>query len=128
MVAKGPILSLVLLAVAACFLGPADRVTGQWGGDGIGLDARNSEVQLQFPCMKAALPELGLDAAGHFEGTAQVTSGRPWTSVHVSGEIDGANMMMAVTYIVPNYPSPEPEHYALRRSATPDFSKWGCLK
>jgi hypothetical protein len=55
MISRRPIVSLVWFAIAACFFEPSDRVTGQWGGNGISLDARNAEVQVEFACGIKAL-------------------------------------------------------------------------
>jgi hypothetical protein len=115
----------------ACVAEPRILLTGQWGGRGVFLDARESEVQLWFPCMKASLPELSLDAAGHFEGTARNTwvsfGFDPAARLHVSGDVTGADMTMAVTYVSRRYTALEPEGYTLRLGAAPDFSGYGCL-
>ena len=130
MVAKGPILSVVLLAIAACFFEPTDRVTGQWGGPGMSLDARTEKVLLNGGCLQAVSPELSLDAVGHFEGTARIIRG-PFgsgISLYVSGDIAGDSMIVTVTYTTAMFYTPsEPQRYFLRRSVVgSDFT--GCLK
>jgi hypothetical protein len=137
MVGKGPIVSVVLLAVAACLFEPGEVMTGQWGGRGISLDARNAEVQLLFaPCISAASPELRVDANGHFEGTAHSTDARNsfgLTSIHMSGAVQGDAMAMAVIYTFSNVTFSNGTHseavsFTLLRSAAPDFSGMACLK
>ena len=132
MVGKGPIVSLILLAIAACSYEPGDVVTGQWGGRGISLDARNAEVQLQFaPCISAVSPELRVDANGHFEGAAHSTDPRNssgLTSIPISGTVEGDAMAMAVIYKFPNDTRPAIVRYTALRSAAPDFSGMACLK
>jgi len=81
--------------------------------------------------MRAALPELRLDSAGRFEGTAWITwrsfGWDPTARLRVAGEVNGMDMALTVTYTSKRYTDPEPEHYTLRLGATPDFSGIGCL-
>jgi hypothetical protein len=82
--------------------------------------------------MKAQLPPLRLDAAGHFEASARIT----WVSsagldsrafLRVSGHVAGADMTLAVRYVSPSFTAAEPERYALRLGAPADFSGIICL-
>ena len=120
------------ITTAACLTEPANLLTGQRAGRPILLDARGTEVRLEFPCMKALLPSLRLDAGGHFEASARIT----WVSfagldsravLRVSGDVAGADMTLAVRYVSPSFTAAEPERYTLRLGAPADFSGIGCL-
>ena len=121
------LLIFIPLTIVACVSEPYPFLWGQWGGAGVALDARETEVKLEFNCgLKAIAPELGVDAAGHFEGTAQIIGGiyrGTGTSLPISGDVLGARMVIAVTYVYPGYAPPSPQLYSLRLGAPSDL---GC--
>src|SRR2546430_12516483 len=119
------------LVLASCrLLEPHDLLTGRWGGQAALLDASINAVQLQFPCMRATMPPAPLDAAGRFDGAAQIT----WASfgvgrtvqLHVAGQVLGTTLTLAVSFTWPGYTS-DPSHYTLQHAANADFSGYGCL-
>ena len=119
------LLIFIPLTIVACVSEPYPFLWGQWGGAGVALDARETEVKLEFNCdSKAIAPALSLDAAGHFEGTAQIIAGiyrGTATSLPISGDVLGARMAIAVTYGDPGYATLSPRLYSLRLGAPPDF-------
>ena len=129
---------LVLCGVSlqACFLEPSAGITGQWGGKGLLLDARASDVRLDFVCKRAVAPDLSPDNEGRFEGIAQVT-GVSWagpapTTLRLSGQVEHTSMNLAVAVVWPPHGAQTDtivthEFYTLQRGAAPDFSGFGCL-
>ncbi len=97
-------LAVVTSAVAcACFLEPDTVLQGRWGGRLIGIDARASDVRLDFGCSQAVAPALPIDGSGHFEGTAQTTAGS-WlqAQLRLSGKVDyGMRMTLDVAWVYP---------------------------
>jgi hypothetical protein len=113
-------------------LGPRNIVTGSWGGEAIGLVAEESEVRLDFLCLRAAVDgPFVVDSAGNFQDTARVT----WRSfaggdrdhrVLLRGEVQGSLMTLTVRHAVDEQVS-DPLDYTLHRGVDPDFSGLGCL-
>jgi hypothetical protein len=129
-------LSLVIACSAGCFLEPSARVTGSWGGRLVGLDARGTDVRIEFVCSRAVAPQLPVDASGRFEGTAEVTevtwAGPRPTTLRLSGQVSDGDMSLEVASVWPppggrTDPVITHESYSLRRGAPPDFSGYGCL-
>lgn len=118
------------LLAPGCATEPGLLLTGQWGGRLIALDVGESDAELQFACMGAKLPRPTLDAAGHFEGIAQITwvswAGYSPDGLRVVGDVAGAAMTLTITY-VSSSEAVEPQHYALLRGAPGDFSDVACL-
>ena len=133
----GYLVPSALVSLAACFLEPHSPLSGQWGGRAVGLDAHDSQIELQFPCMKAVLPEPNVDGTGHFSGAARITFasgfGTPDSAfgafwhLEVSGQVRGSDMTLTVTSVCSKCTAPQPEVYTLHRGAQPDFSDFGCL-
>jgi hypothetical protein len=92
-----------LLLLAGCFLEPSANLGGQWGGRGILLDARASDVRLDFACSHAVAPELAIDGSGRFEGTADVTAvswaGPRPSILRLSGKVDNRVMTLSVAAV-----------------------------
>ena len=126
--------TLVLFSFAACFLEPHSPLNGQWGGRAVVLYGHDSQVELEFPCMKAVLPEPSVDGTGHFSGAALITfvSGHgaqdpAFWHLEVSGQVRGDDLTLTVTDVCSKCTAPQPEVYTLRRGTQPDFSDFGCL-
>jgi len=129
--------AVVTTAVAcACFLEPGTGLRGQWGGRLISIDARASDVRLTFVCSQAVAPELPIDGAGRFEGTADVTAvswaGPRPSILRLSGKVDNGVMTLSVAAVWPPQGAQRDtmtthESFTLRRGASPDFSGWACL-
>jgi len=122
--------------LAGCFLEPDTSLGGQWGGRLIALDARGSDVRLDFGCSHAVAPELPLDGSGRFEGTARVTAvswaGPAPTVLRLSGTVEGGVMTLSVASVWPPHGAQTDtiigrQSYTLRRGASADFSGFGCL-
>ena len=128
--------TVLVLCLSACSLGPTSHVTGRWGGRGVSLDARSADVQLQFTCSGAVSPELSLAGDGHFEGTAHVTAvswaGPAPTILRLSGTLSGDVMSLSIATLWPPSGGQADtiitrQAYTLRLGAAPDFSGYGCL-
>lgn len=122
-----------LAVLIGCFdLGPRDTVTGSWGGQAISLVADESDVRLDFLCLRAAVAApLMLDSTGRFQDTARVTwrsfaGGRPDHRLLLRGEVQGSLMTLTVRHVVDEQVS-DPRDYRLYQGADPDFSGLGCL-
>lgn len=130
---SGAVPSALLAVLTGCFVhDPHDIVTGSWGGEAILLVADESEVRLEFPCMRFGLPgPLVLDATGHFQDTAQVTwqsfpGAVPDHRLALRGDVQAGLMTLTVRHLVDGY-VPDPRDYRLYRGAEPDFSGYFCL-
>jgi len=119
--------------LAGCFLEPDTSLGGQWGGRDIALDARGSDVRLDFVCSHAVAPELPIDGSGRFEGTATVAAG-PYSPalMRLSGKVAGGVMTLSVASVWPPHGAQTDtiishESYTLVRGASPDLSGYYCL-
>ena len=130
-------LTALLLLVSACLLEPTTHVTGQWGGRGVSLDARQTDVQLRFVCSGAVASALPLDGDGHFEGTGRITSvswaGPAPTIVQLSGIVSVDVMSLSVAEVWPPSGGQSDtiithQSYTLQRGAAADFNGYGCLQ
>jgi len=128
--------TVLLLGLAGCFLEPSSGLAGQWGGHGVSLDARASDVRLDFLCKRAVASDLSIDDSGRFEGTAQLT-GHSWagpapTILRLSGTVADRVMSLSVASVWPPQGAQTDtiityEVYTLQRGAPPDFSGYACL-
>ncbi len=128
--------TVLLLCLEACFLEPSTSLTGQWGGRGVLLDARASDVRLDFLCKRAVASDLLIDGSGRFEGAAQVT-GVSWTgpaptTLRLSGKVADGVMSLSIAAVWPPHGAQTDtiithESYTLQRGAPPDFGGYACV-
>jgi hypothetical protein len=125
-----------LLLLAGCFLGPSNSLDGRWGGQGVALDARASDVRLDFLCSQAIAPKLAIDGAGRFAGTAEVTAvswaGPRPSILRLSGTIENGVMSLDVATVWPPQGGQADtmtsfHSYTLVHGSSGDFSGIGCL-
>ena len=100
----------LLLGAAQCASGVGNRLTGSWGGDGIGVIVNGDTAHISYTCGETTVKgPISLDANQRFEATGEhirVGGAAPRPDVpperhvgHVAGQVRGDLLTLTVRLI-----------------------------